>query len=113
MGMTGKLALGGLLASVAAASLPGCQEEPNYGYVHIKSEIKLANNDVYSLNGSVIDGMKGSNELVLKHKAGSGKLVLHRRGRTWTLCAFSIQKNRIVTATLRPVNGTIKCVVQG
>ena len=113
MGISSKLIFGGLLAAVAAASLPGCQEDTAFGYVQIKSKIQVASKDVYTLNGTVLDDLKSSNDLVLKQKAGPGKLVLNRRGRIWTLCAFQITKNRVVTATLTPVRGTIKCVVQG
>lgn len=113
MGITGKLLLGELLASVAAASLPGCQQETAYGFVQVKSEIKLAANDVYKLNGKVVEGLKTGAELVLKQKTGPGQLVLYRNGRVWPLCSFDLAKNRVVTATLKPVRGTIKCEVQG
>lgn len=113
MGISGKLLLGGLLAALAAASLPGCQEEEAYGFVQIKSDIKLASKDVYTLNGTVLNGLQSGKDLVLKQKTGPGELKLQRRGRLWSLCTFDIARNRVVTATLTPERGTIKCVVQG
>ena len=112
MGVSGKLILGGLFASVAAAGLPGCQEEQTYGFVQIKTEIKLAANDVYILNDTTVKGLKIGGDLVLKQKIGPAKLSLHRNGRVWPLCSFTLVRNRVVTATLTPVSGTIKCVVQ-
>jgi hypothetical protein len=112
MGVSGKLLLGGLLASVTAASLPGCQEEKPFGYVQIKSEIKLASSDIYTLNGEVLDNLNTTPEVVLKQKAGPALLKLNRQGRIWTLCTISVTHNRVVTATLKPLRGTIKCEVQ-
>ncbi|MCC2099133.1 MAG: hypothetical protein KDJ29_19745 [Hyphomicrobiales bacterium] len=113
MGISGKLILGGLFASIVAAGLPGCQEKQGFGFVQIKTQIKLATNDVYMLNDKRVTGLKLGADLVLKQKTGPAKLSLLRNGRVWSLCSFNLAANRVVTATLTPVNGTIRCVVQG
>lgn len=101
-----------MAAGVLALAVAACQPEESFGYVQIRRTIAPASNEMFRLNGTVLEELKSQSSVVVKHKAGAARIDLNRSGASWTLCTFDVGKNRIVTVTLILERGAVKCSVQ-
>lgn len=108
--MTPKLTRAVLVA--LAVGLAGCDWREETGFVEVKKSFaSLAVGDTLVLNSVTLDlGVRSS--LVVQQPTGTASIQVKHGETSRKLCEFAVRKNRVVTVTLAPANGSLRCSVQ-
>lgn len=100
-------------ALVLASGLAGCGPgSGNAGFADISLNFLRSGGDIYRLNAVTVDELRTRGAAVVREPAGTVRLELERLGRLYTLCDFTVRKDRIVTVAVRYGGGGFGCEVK-